>query len=60
MWRSSKARAAENQMIGPRGQCKEAVHVTDNNDHDCGQTYYNRCSEDVVIYPSYYCVLPGG
>ena len=35
MWRSSEARAAENQMTGPCGQCWEAVHVTDNNDHEC-------------------------
>ena len=36
MWRSMEAEAAENQMTGPRGQCGEVVHVTDNNDHECG------------------------
>ena len=62
MWRSSKSRAVENQnqMIGPRGLCGEAVHVTDNNNHKCGQAYCNRCSEDVVLYSGYHCVLPEG
>ena len=60
MWRSSEAGATENQMTGPHGQCGEAVHVTDNNDHECGRAYCNRCSEDVVLYPGYHCVLPKG
>ena len=61
MWRSSKSRAAENQnqKTGPHGQCGEAVHVTNNNDHKCGQAYCNRCSEDVVLYFGYR-VLPEG
>ena len=60
MWRSSKARAAENQMTGPHGQCREVVHVTDNNDHEYDQAYCNRCSEDVVLNLGYYYVLPEG
>ena len=60
MWRSSEARAAENQMTRPCGQCREVVHVTDNNDHECDQAYCNRCSEDVVLYLGYHCVLPEG
>ena len=60
MWRSSEARAVENQMTGPRGQCREVVNLTDNNDHECGQAYCNRCSEDIVLYPSYHCGLPKG
>ena len=50
----------QNQMTGPRGQCEEAVHVTDNNDHEYGQAYCNRCSEDVVLYSGYHYVLPEG
>ena len=60
MWRSLEVGAAENQMTGPRGQCGEAVHVTDNNDRECGQAYCNRCSEDVDLYPGYHYVLPKG
>ena len=62
MWKSSQSGAAENQnqKTRPRGQCGEAVHATDNNDHECGQAYCNRCSEDVVLYFSYYCVLLTG
>ena len=62
MWRSSESRAAknQNQKTGPRGQCREAIHATDNNDHECSQAYYNRCSEDVVLYFGYHCVLPEG
>ena len=62
MWRSSESRATENQNqeTGPRGQCREAVHVTDNNDHECGQAYCNRCSENVVLYFGYHYVLPEG
>ena len=62
MWRGSESGATENQnqMTRPHGQCGEAVHVTDNNDHECGQTYCNRCSEDVVLYSSYHCVFPEG
>ena len=52
--------ATENQMTGPHGQCGEAVHVTDNNDHECGRAYCNRCNEDVVLYLDYHCVLPEG
>ena len=51
---------AENQMTGSYGQCGEAVHVTDNNNHKCGQAYCNRCSEVVVLYLGYYYVLPNG
>ena len=58
MWRRSDARAAKNQMTGPHRLCGEAVHVTNNNDHECGQAYCNRCSEDVVLYPGYHYVLP--
>ena len=60
MWRSSESGAIENQMTGPRGQCGKAAHVTDNNDHECGQTYCNRCSEDIVLYSGYHYVLPKG
>ena len=62
MWKSSESGAAEdqNQKTGPRGQCKEVVHATDNNDHKCGQAYCNRCSEDAILYFSYHCVLPEG
>ena len=57
MWRSSESGSAENQnqMTGPRGQCREAVHVTGNNDHECDQAYCNRCSADIVLY-----LLPEG
>ena len=55
-----EAWAAENPMTGQCEQCGGAVHVTDNNDHECGQTYCNRCSEEVVLYPGYHCVLPEG
>ena len=60
MWRSSESGAAENQnqQTGPRGQCGEVVHVTDNNDHECGQAYCNRCNEDVVLYFSYTASSP--
>ena len=59
MWSSSESRATENQnqKTGPRGLCGEAVHVTDNNDHECGQAYCNKYSEDVVLYFGYHCVL---
>ena len=62
MWRSSDSGATENhnQMTRPRGQCRESVHITDNNDHKCGQAYCNSCSEDVVLYSGYNCVLPKG
>ena len=62
MWRSSESGSAknQNQMTGPRGQCEEAVHIIDNKDHECGQAYCNRCSEDVVLYSGYQCVLPKG
>ena len=38
MWRSLESGVAENhnQKTGPCGQCGEAVHVSDNNDHECG------------------------
>ena len=49
-----------NEKGGGGGGGGGAVHVTDNNDHECGQTYCNRCSEDVVLYPGYHCVLPKG
>ena len=51
MWRSSESGAVENQnqKTGPRGQCGEAIHVTDNNDHERGQAYCNRCSAKIVI-----------
>ena len=48
----------QNQKTGPRGQCREVVNVTDNNDHECGQAYCNRYSEDVVLHFGYHCVLP--
>ena len=40
---------AEYQMTEQCGQCEEAVHVTDSNDLESDQTYYNRCTEDVVL-----------
>ena len=62
MWRSSKSGAAENQnqKARPRGQCGEAVHVTDNNDHECSQAYCNRCSKDVVLNFGYHYVILEG
>ena len=42
---------------GGGGVC---VHVIDNNNHECGQAYCNRCSEDVVLYLGYHYVLPEG
>ena len=44
MWRNSEAEAAKDQMTGPRGQCGEAAHVTDNIDHECDHAYYNKLS----------------
>ena len=62
MWRNSKSWAAkkQNQKTRPRGQCGEAIRVTDNNDHKCGKAYCNRCNEDVVLYFGYHCFLPEG
>ena len=49
MWRSSLSGEVENQnqKTGPRGQCGEAFHVTDNNDDECGQAYCNSCNEEL-------------
>ena len=59
MWRCSGSGTVENQSqkTGPRGQWGEAIHATDNNNHECGQAYCNSCSEDVVLYFGYHCVL---
>ena len=43
-------------MAKPYGQCEEAVHVSDSNDHNCDQVYYSRFNEDVGLSPGYYCV----
>ena len=51
------AKAAEDQMTGPRRQCGEAAHLTDNTDHKCGQAYCNRYNEDVGLYLGYHFVL---
>ena len=47
-------------MTRPHEQCRKAVHVIDNNDHECDQAYCNRCSKDIVLYPGYHCVLLEG
>ena len=39
------------------GQCEEAVHVTDSNDLECDQAYYNRCTEDIVLDPDCHYIL---
>ena len=39
----------EDQMVEQCRQCEEAVHVTDSNDLECDQAYYNRCTEDIVL-----------
>ena len=60
MWKSSEAGVAEDQMTGPRWHCGEVVHVTDSNDHECDQAYYNRCTVDVGLYLGYHDVLLKG
>ena len=59
MWSSqqSQVEIAEDQMTEQCGQCEEVVHVTDSNDLECDQAYYNRCIKDVVLDPDCHYVL---
>ena len=44
------------QKIKPHKQYVEVSHVTDTNDHRCGQACCNTCSEDVGLFLSYHHV----